>query len=121
MAGDYGKPISANRLTKRRQTDNVGSVNTINWSEIIGELVERGGLTQPEIAKLCDCGQSTISDLLRGNTLDPRTSTGLLLLGLARQFKLVDPQWPEPMPIAANPTGAAPPQPGKHPAPQAAA
>lgn len=54
------------------------------WPKIIGGLTA-AGLTQPEIARLCGCGQSTISDLLRGATTDPRTSTGLLLLGLARQ------------------------------------
>lgn len=57
----------------------------INWTEIIGALVSDAGLTQPEIAKLCGCGQSTISDLLRGHTTDPRTSTGLMLLTLAKQ------------------------------------
>lgn len=55
----------------------------INWPQIIRALVETAGLTQPEIARLCGCGQSTISDLLRGNTTDPRTSTGLMLLSLA--------------------------------------
>ena len=66
----------------------------INWPEIIRALVDKAGLTQPEIARLCGCGQSTISDLLRGNTTDPRTSTGLLLLGLAKQHGLADPEWP---------------------------
>lgn len=71
-------------------------MDSINWPQIINALVDDAGLTQPEIAKLCDCGQSTISDLLRGNTKDPRTSTGLLLLGLARQHGVADPEWPEP-------------------------
>lgn len=68
----------------------------IPWPEIIRALVADAGLTQPDIARLCECGQSTISDLLRGNTTDPRTSTGLLLLGLARQHGVFDPAWPHP-------------------------
>lgn len=65
------------------------------WPEIISWLTEKARLTQPEIARLCGCGQSTISDLLRGATADPRTSTGLLLLGLARQHGVFEPEWPE--------------------------
>ena len=53
----------------------------INWPEIILSLMQRG-LTQPQIAAECGCGQSTISGLLNGQTTDPRTSTGLMLLGL---------------------------------------
>lgn len=71
-------------------------MTTINWPKIIGALVENAGLTQPEIARLCECGQSTISDLFRGNTTDPRTSTGLLLLGLAQQQGVFQPTWPHP-------------------------
>jgi len=66
-----------------------------DWPEIIRSLVA-AGMTQPEIARLCECGQSTISDLLRGNTTDPRTSTGLLLLGLAKAHGVADPAWPNP-------------------------
>jgi hypothetical protein len=66
-----------------------------DWPQIIRALVE-DGLTQPEIARLCECGQSTISDLLRGETTDPRTSTGLLLLGLAKMRGVADPTWPHP-------------------------
>jgi hypothetical protein len=72
----------------------------INWPEIINALVLRAKLTQPEIARLCSCGQSTVSDLLRGNTTDPRVSTGLALLQLARKHGLEDvlpdPAWPHP-------------------------
>ena len=68
----------------------------ISWPTIIRALVDDAGLTQPEIARLCECGQSTISDLLRGNTTDPRTSTGLLLLGLAKHHGVFDPTWPHP-------------------------
>ena len=70
-------------------------MDQINWSQIVRRLTE-SGLTQPEIARLCQCGQSTVSDLLRGATTDPRTSTGLLLLGLARQRGVFEPVWPCP-------------------------
>lgn len=52
------------------------------WPSIIEGLVQ-SGLTQPQIAHAADCGQSTISDLLRGKTCDPRTSVGLVLLKMA--------------------------------------
>lgn len=79
----------------------------INWPEIIRALVDKAGLTQPEIARLCGCGQSTISDLLRGNTTDPRTSTGLLLLGLAKQHGVAEPEWPHVAAPAADKTETA--------------
>ena len=53
----------------------------INWPQLLRALLA-DGMTQPEIAKACDCGQSTISDMLRGKTNDPRTSLGLRLLAL---------------------------------------
>lgn len=53
----------------------------IDWPRILRALLA-AGMTQPEIAKACDCGQSTISDMLRGKTTDPRTSLGLRLLTL---------------------------------------
>lgn len=67
----------------------------IPWPKIIRGLTDLG-LTQPEIAQLCGCGQSTISDLVRGATTDPRTSTGLMLLGLARDRSIFTPTWPHP-------------------------
>lgn len=75
----------------------------IPWPNIIRSLVDTAKLTQPEIARLCGCGQSTISDILRGNTTDPRTSTGLLLLGLAKRHGVYAPEWPDP---AGQPGGA---------------
>lgn len=57
--------------------------DAIPWAEIIRKLVAEG-MTQPQIAEACDCGQSTISDMVRGKTTDPRTSLGLRLLTLAR-------------------------------------
>lgn len=75
----------------------------IHWPTIIRGLTD-AGLTQPDIARLCGCGQSTISDLLRGTTNDPRTSTGLRLLGLARDRGIFDPSWPNPEGEAAGAT-----------------
>jgi transcriptional regulator with XRE-family HTH domain len=55
----------------------------IPWPEIMAGLM-RSGKTQPQIAEACGCKQSTVSDLLNGNVTNPRTSTGLLILKLAR-------------------------------------
>lgn len=51
----------------------------INWPGLIRALLD-SGVTQPQLAEAAGCGQSTISDLLRGKTTDPRTSTGLALI-----------------------------------------
>lgn len=67
-----------------RLTDILLGMQAIPWPSIIKGITE-SGLTQPDIAKLCDCGQATISDLAQGKTKDPRTSTGLVLLDLARK------------------------------------
>lgn len=64
----------------------------IDWPHIIRALVA-SGLTQPRIAEHCKCGQSTVSDMLKGNTKDPRTTTGLLMLSLARQRGVPVPEW----------------------------
>ncbi len=45
----------------------------------------RAGLSQPQIAERASCGQSTISDLLRGSTKEPRFGLGTKLLQLARE------------------------------------
>ena len=68
-------------------------MSPIPWPTIIRGLTS-AGLTQPEIAQLCGCGQSTISDLVRGSTTDPRTSTGLALLALARERGIYAADWP---------------------------
>lgn len=88
-------------------------MHLIPWPTIIRGLTA-SGLTQPEIARLCHCGQSTVSDLLRGATTDPRTSTGLLLLGLARERGVHAPEWPVVEGGAVEP--AAPAEPGTIPA-----
>lgn len=58
-------------------------MDPIDWPNIIRALVA-SGLTQPQIAEACRCGQSTVSDMLNGKTQDPRTTTGLLMLSMAR-------------------------------------
>jgi transcriptional regulator with XRE-family HTH domain len=61
------------------------------WPEIIRAVVA-SGMTQPQIAAACGCGQATISDLLRGNTTEPRHSLGqrLLRLGQSRGVDVDD-------------------------------
>lgn len=56
----------------------------LNWQHLIEWLIA-DGMTQPQIAVACQCGQSTISDIARGATSDPRSRTGFALLRLARE------------------------------------
>lgn len=56
-------------------------VACMDWTKVIGELVDLG-YTQPQIAKECNCGQATVSDLSRGETGNPRFSTAKALLDL---------------------------------------
>jgi predicted XRE-type DNA-binding protein len=56
----------------------------MDWKKLISQLVE-SGLTQVEIAKSVECGQTTISELFRGETEDPRSSVGLALIALAKK------------------------------------
>lgn len=50
----------------------------MDWKQIIGQL-QASGLSQPQIAARCGCGQATISDLASGKTSDPRHSLGQAL------------------------------------------
>lgn len=65
----------------------------MDWKLLIGELQERG-LTQPQIAAICGCGQATISDLASGTTKDPRHSLGKRLEELAERLRGEDPAEP---------------------------
>jgi transcriptional regulator with XRE-family HTH domain len=47
----------------------------MDWKTLIAELIAMG-MTQPEIAARCGCGQTTISELYRGVTHEPRHSLG---------------------------------------------
>lgn len=53
----------------------------MDWKKLIAEL-QAQGLTQPQIAERCGCGQATISDLASGKTGDPRHSLGQALKAL---------------------------------------
>lgn len=53
----------------------------MDWSQVIAEL-SGYGLTQPQIAHLCGCEQSTISSILTGKTKDPRYTLGRSLEAL---------------------------------------
>jgi hypothetical protein len=54
----------------------------MDWTVVISELSGTFGMSQPEMAAACQCGQSTISGLATGVTKDPRHSTGVKLLKL---------------------------------------
>lgn len=54
----------------------------MDWTVVISELSDTFGMSQPEIAAACNCGQSTVSGLVTGVTKDPRHSTGQKLLAL---------------------------------------
>lgn len=55
----------------------------MNWSQLITDL-QNHGFTQPQIAARVGCGQTTVSELLRGNTTEPRYSLGQALIQLHR-------------------------------------
>lgn len=58
----------------------------MDWKQIIGRL-QASGMSQPQIAARCRCGQATISDLASGKTSDPRHSLGQALQLLAREVE----------------------------------
>jgi len=51
------------------------------------------GLTQVVICGLAGTSQSSLCDLLAGKTIDPRTTTGLRLIGLAIDRGVVVMRW----------------------------
>lgn len=53
----------------------------MDWKSTIAEI-QAHGMSQPQIAALCGCGQATISDLASGKTQDPRHSLGQNLIAL---------------------------------------
>ena len=53
----------------------------VDWTALISEL-QSLGMTQQQMASNCRCGQSTISELAKGVTKDPRHSIGQALLRL---------------------------------------
>lgn len=58
----------------------------MDWKLIISEL-QALGMSQPQIAAACGCGQATISDLASGKTKDPRDSLGQALRALLKKSR----------------------------------
>jgi transcriptional regulator with XRE-family HTH domain len=58
----------------------------MDWTSFIAEL-QSHGLSQPQIAAVCGCGQATISDLASGKTKEPRDSLGQALRSLLDKCK----------------------------------
>jgi hypothetical protein len=77
----------------------------IDWTKLLSAIVA-SGMSQPQVAAACQCGQSTISFVLRGLTKDPRSSLGFRLIALARSRGIdVQLPWeamtsPQPQPAA---------------------
>lgn len=67
----------------------------MDWKSTIAEL-QAHGLSQPQIAAVCGCGQATISDLASGKTQDPRHSLGQNLIALLEKVVLEAEASPEP-------------------------
>lgn len=53
----------------------------MNWTLIISEISD-AGVSQAEMAKRCKCGQSTISEIYRGEIKNPSFSIGNELVAL---------------------------------------
>jgi transcriptional regulator with XRE-family HTH domain len=47
----------------------------MDWKKLIAELIA-SGMTQVEIASRCGCKQTTVSELMRGVTTEPRYALG---------------------------------------------
>lgn len=58
----------------------------MDWKNVISDLVAEG-FTQPELASLCKCSQTAISELATGKTSQPRFSTGAALLKLHKKSR----------------------------------
>lgn len=82
---DFGDACSfADHCATQKHIFKPRSTAVTFWSFLVAQLVE-SGLTQVEIAKSVECGQTTISELFRGETEDPRSSVGLALISLAKK------------------------------------
>lgn len=57
----------------------------MDWKAVIAELLDEHGMSQPQIAAVCNCAQSSISAIARGETKDPRHSIGDHLLTLLEE------------------------------------
>lgn len=56
-------------------------MGAMNWQSIISDLKTRQ-VTQNQIAALCDCKQSSVSDLATGKTKQPGFQLGHALMSL---------------------------------------
>lgn len=66
-------------MTTERKSVPMGSMTM--WPSLITDLLE-SGLTRPELAERVGAGVSTINELARGATRDPRHTLGQRLLAL---------------------------------------
>lgn len=55
----------------------------------IAKKLRTAGYTQWDIARFCGCGQSSISDIASGKTLDPSYSVGAALIRLAQSVQQI--------------------------------
>ena len=56
----------------------------MDFKNIVERLIS-AGWTQHELASECDCGQSTLSDILSGKTKEPRFSLAKKLIDLSKE------------------------------------
>jgi len=56
----------------------------MTWQKLIADLQQRG-FSQAQIAVLCGCGQTTVSDLCKGKTDEPRHKLGQQLISLQKK------------------------------------
>lgn len=76
-------------------------MHDVDFQRLVADLV-RAGITQPQIAAGVGCGQSTISDLIRGATREPRYALGQRLIAIAHTHGVV----PVQRNVAAQPAAA---------------
>lgn len=60
----------------------------MDWKAVLAELMTDHSLSQAQIAAVCRCAQPSISALARGETKDPRYSTGEALKELLAAKRL---------------------------------
>jgi len=58
----------------------------MDWKTLISELSELGA-TQVEIASRCGCGQSTVSEIGRGEIKNPGASTAFALVAMRDELR----------------------------------
>lgn len=76
----------------------------MDWKSLIASLQEHG-LTQAVIAARCEVGQATISDIARGKTTDPQSSTAERLKSLHKAVLRRAKRAPKPAPAQSTQEG----------------